>query len=42
MDVDVVDMAPISVYDMPYTTVGIGGEVNVTEALGGLEVRLVR
>lgn len=42
MDVDVVDVDPISIRDMPYTSVGINGELKVTEGLGGLEVRLVR
>ena len=42
MDVDVVDMAPISVSDMPLTKMIFGDELKVTEGLGGLEVRLVR
>ena len=40
-DMDV-DLDSISISDMPYTSVGIGGELKVTEGLGGLEVRLVR
>ena len=35
-DMDV-DLDSISISDMPYTSVGIGGELKVTEGLGGLK-----